>query len=188
VQLAAMLGLSPPPLPVVWIGDADRARALALLPADDAKLLVLGPTANWAGKVWPAERFIALTQALLAGPLAGARVAVLAGPGAVERAMAAPVLAALPGAVDLTGMLSLSEAAACLERAALFVGNDSGLMHLAAAAGAPTLGLFGPTPAAEYAPAGRCAAAVLASGAEMRLLGVEAALGAVLALLRRAQE
>ncbi len=185
VQLAAMLGLTPPPLPVVWIGDADRARARALLPDGGAPLLVLGPTANWAGKVWPAERFVALTQALLAGPLAGAVVAVLAGPGAVERAMAAPVLAALPGAVDLSGQLSLSEAAACMERAALFVGNDSGLMHLAAAAGAPTLGLFGPTPAAEYAPAGRCAAAVVASGAEMRTLGVEAALGAALALLKK---
>ncbi|HTN12474.1 MAG TPA: glycosyltransferase family 9 protein [Acetobacteraceae bacterium] len=186
VQLAAMLGLSPPPLPVVWIGEADRARARALLPAGDAPLLVLGPTANWRGKVWPAERFIALTEALLAGPLRGARVAVLAGPGAVERAMAAPVLAALPQAADLAGGLSLSEAAACLEPAALFVGNDSGLMHLAAAAGAPTLGLFGPTPAAEYAPSGRCAAAVLASRPDMGALSVEAALAAAVGVLERA--
>ncbi len=49
--------------------------------------------------------------------------------------MAAPVLAAIPGAIDLAGCLSLPEAAACLARCRLFVGNDSGLMHLAAAAG-----------------------------------------------------
>jgi ADP-heptose:LPS heptosyltransferase len=180
-QLAAMLGLAPPPLPVVWPGEADRARARALLPA--GPLLMLGPTANWPGKVWPAERFVALTRALLAGPLAGARVVVLAGPGAAERALAAPVLAALAGAVDLAGRLSLTEAAACLERAALFVGNDSGLMHLAAAAGAPTLGLFGPTPAGEYAPAGRRAAAVPADAPRMEALTVEAALAAALKLL-----
>lgn len=183
-QLAAVLGLSPPPLPVAWIGAEDRLRARALIPSG-APVLVLGPTANWPGKVWPPDRFVALTRALLAGPLAGARVVVLAGPGAKEHGMAAPVLAALPEAIDLAGQLSLSEAAACLEGAALFVGNDSGLMHLAAAAGAPTLGLFGPTPAAEYAPAGPRSAAVLASGARMQDLSVEAALEAAVALLGR---
>ena len=64
----------------------------------------------------------------------------------------------------MAGRLSLAEAAACLARCRLFVGNDSGLMHLAAAAGTPTLGLFGPSLASEYAPSGRCAAAVVAPG------------------------
>jgi heptosyltransferase-3 len=182
VQLAAILGLSPPPLPVAWIGAEDRIRARSLL-GSPGKLLVLGPTANWDGKVWPADRFVALSRALLAGPLAGARVAVLAGPGAQERALAEPVLAALPHAIDLAGGLSLTEAAACLAEASLFVGNDSGLMHLAAAVGAPTLGLFGPTPAREYAPSGRRAAAVLATGPTMAELSVESALQAATALL-----
>ena len=126
-------------------------------------IIGLGPTANWAGKVWPAERFAALFRELALG-LPDARVAVFAGPGEAERAMAGPVLQALPGAIDLAGRLSLPEAAACLARCRLFIGNDSGLMHLAAAAGTPTLGLFGPTPASEYAPSGRRAAAVLAPG------------------------
>ena len=164
-HIAGVLGLSPPPLPVAWWNEADAARAAALLP--DGAALLLGPTANWSGKVWPAERYVALARALTEGPdapLPAARIAILGGPGHAERATAAPVLAALPGAADLVGALTLPEAAACLARAALFVGNDSGLMHLSAAAGTPTLGLFGPTPAAEYAPRGPRARAVEAPG------------------------
>lgn len=163
-HLANLLKLDPPPLPVAWFGAAERTRAAELLPAG-GPWLGIGPTANWGPKVWAADRFIDLVRALTApgAPLAGARVAVLGGPGAQEAAMAAPVLAALGGqAVDLVGKLALPEAAAVLARCALFIGNDSGLMHLSAAAGTPTLGLFGPSSAAEYAPAGPRAAFVAA--------------------------
>ena len=184
-HIGGALGLDPAPLPVAWTSAADRAAAAVLLPASET-WIGLGPTANWAGKVWPAERFIQLFESL-SNRLPGARAVVFAGPGEAERAMAAPVLAALPGAVDVVGRLTLPEAAACLARCALFVGNDSGLMHLAAAAGAPTLGLFGPTPASEYAPRGRRAAAVLAAGepgkAPMLALSVAAALAAAEGLL-----
>lgn len=165
-QLGALLGLDPPPLPVAWIAAADREHAARLLPGP-GPWIALGPTANWDRKVWPADRFIALFRALTApeGPLPGARAAILGGPGAPEAAMAAPVLAALgERAVDLVGRVSLPEAAAVLARAALFVGNDSGLMHMAAATGTPTLGLFGPSRVEEYAPAGRRAGFVAAPG------------------------
>ena len=185
MQLAATLDLAAAPLPEGWTSGADRARADALLPP--GPLIGLGPTANWSGKVWPPERFVALFLALREHSLPGARAVVFAGPGAAERAMADPVLAALPDAIDLTGQLSLPEASACLARCALFVGNDSGLMHLAAAAGAPTLGLFGPTPAREYAPMGRRTAVALAAGPEgeapMEGLSVDAALSAAQGLL-----
>lgn len=92
--------------------------------------------------------------------MAGARIAVFAGPG--ERPAALPVLEAVPPArrVDLAGKLDLLVAAACLGRAGLFVGNDSGLMHLAAAMGVPTLGLFGPSREQHYGPWGSRALAV----------------------------
>ncbi len=184
-HLARTLGLAPPPMPVTWCAPQDHARAATLLPPG-GPVVALGPTANWAGKVWPAERFVALFRALQP-LLPGARAAVFAGPGAAERAMAAPVLAALPGAVDLAGRLSLAEAAACLSRCRLFVGNDSGLMHLAAAAGTPTLGLFGPSLASEYAPSGRRAVAVIAPGPPGRTpiedLPVDAVLAQAEALL-----
>jgi len=186
-QLAATLGITPPPLPVSWTNAADQSRAGALLPSGQC-YIGLGPTANWSGKLWPPDRFAALFRAVQDQALPRARPVVFAGPGAAEQAMAAPVLAALPDAVDLTGRLSLPEASACLSRCALFVGNDSGLMHLAAAAGTPTLGLFGPTPAAEYAPAGRRTAVALAPGplgaAPMAGLMVADAVVAALGLLR----
>jgi len=163
-HLGAILKLEPPPLPVTWTAQEDRARAIQLLP-EGPVWLGLGPTANWAGKVWPPERFVDLYRSLSAeaGPLPGARAVIFGGPGDAERDLAAPVLSAIPDAIDLVGKLSLPEAAACLQRCGLFVGNDSGLMHLAAAAGTPTLGLFGPTPASEYGPSGRQAAFAAAS-------------------------
>ena len=185
-QLAAILKLAPPPLPVAWTAPEDRARAAALLPPGPP-FIALGPTANWDGKVWPADRFVELYRQLASGPLAGARAVVLAGPGEQERALAAPVLAALPDALDLCGALTLPEAAAVLARARLFIGNDSGLMHLAAAAGAPTLGLFGPTPAGEYAPAGRCTAVAVARGPAMTDLAVADALAAAMRLVALAR-
>jgi ADP-heptose:LPS heptosyltransferase len=181
-QLAAILRLSPPPLPVAWTSAEDRALAARLL-GEGGPIVALGPTANWGGKIWPPERFAALFRAVAGGPLPGARAAVFAGPGAQERALAAPVLAALPGAIDLAGRLELPQAAACLARAALFVGNDSGLMHLAASAGTPTLGLFGPTPAAEYAPAGLRTAVVRSADGSMAGLSVEAGLSAAAGLV-----
>jgi ADP-heptose:LPS heptosyltransferase len=183
-QLGAALGVSPAPLPVAWIRPADALVAKTLLAEDT--VIGLGPTANWSGKIWPPERFVALFHAL-AEKLPGARAAIFAGPGEAERALAAPVLAALPGAIDLVGKLTLPEVAACLARCKLFVGNDSGLMHIAAAAGAPTLGLFGRSLADEYAPAGLRTAVAIAPGpagaAPMTGLTVAAVLAAANTLL-----
>jgi len=187
-HIGAVLGLDPAPLPVVWTAPEDERRAATLLPG--GPWLVLGPTANWARKVWPVERFVEVARALTApgGTLEGARIAVLGGPGLEEAAMACPMLAALPGAVDLVGVLSLPEVAAVLRRAALYLGNDSGLMHLASAAGAPTLGLFAQSNAAEYGPCGPRAVAVQADGApftvEMDAIPTARVLAAAEALLK----
>jgi len=183
-QLAAAMGFSPPPLPVAWTSAADEARAAALLPS--GPYIGLGPTANWDGKIWPPERFVAVYRALVENN-PGARAVVFAGPGDTERELAAPVLAAIPDAVDLVGTLSLPEVAACMRRVEIFIGNDSGLMHIAAAAGAPTLGLFGRSRADEYAPAGPRTAVAIAPGpageTPMDFLSVEAVLAAAQTLL-----
>jgi ADP-heptose:LPS heptosyltransferase len=159
-QLATLFGLdAAPPAPRLWLSEAQRAEAATLLP-DGGPILAIGPTANFGGKEWPAGHFVELIAHLTSadGPLAGARVALFGGPG--EREAAAPVIAAIPAErlIDLVGTADLMVAAACIARARLYVGNDSGLMHVAAAVGVPTLGLFGPSREVLYAPWGpQCA-------------------------------
>ena len=154
-QLAALLGIAPPPAPKIAISEATRARATITIPPG-APVLALGPTANWMPKQWPADRFIELTRRLTAsgGPLEGARIAVFGAE--KERAMAQPLIDAIARTrlIDLVGRVDVLNAYGCLTRCALYIGNDSGLMHLAAAAGIPTLGLFGPSPEYHYAPWG----------------------------------
>jgi ADP-heptose:LPS heptosyltransferase len=155
-QLARLIGLDPPPNPAIWTASHHDRAAEALVPPG-GPVLAIGPAANWRGKEWRAERFAELARRLTMpdAPFATARVTVLAA--AHERAQAAPLLAALPSgrAIDLVGNTGLLTAAAVLRRCALFIGNDTGLMHIAAAAGTPTLGLFGPSPVEQYAPWGR---------------------------------
>jgi heptosyltransferase III len=184
-QLATAMGYAPAPLPVTWTSPSDRAKAEQLLPPG-TPIIGLGPTANWSGKIWPPERFVETFNAL-AQRLPGARAAIFAGPGNSERLAAAPVLAAIPNAINLAGNLTLPEVAACMQHLALFIGNDSGLMHIAAAAGAPTLGLFGRSRADEYAPAGLHTAVAIAPGSPggtpMENLSTAAVLAAAVTLL-----
>ncbi len=153
--LAALFGLAPAPLPVLWTAAEHERAAEKLIPAGGA-VLGGGPTANWRGKEWPAANFAALIERLTGprGALAGARVALFGA--ASERAAAEPVLRSVPESrrIDVVGTADLPTVAACLKRCSLYVGNDSGLMHMAAAVGTPTLGLFGPGNEARYAPWG----------------------------------
>ncbi|MBV9862880.1 MAG: glycosyltransferase family 9 protein [Alphaproteobacteria bacterium] len=159
-QLARLFALASPPSPRLWTGPHHERAAEALLGQTGGPVLAIGPAANWRGKQWRSERFAALAKRLTApeGILPGARIAVMAA--SHERPQAAAVLAAVPPArcLDLVGRTDLLTAGAVLRRCALFVGNDTGLMHIAAAAGVPTLGLFGPSPVEKYAPWGRLTA------------------------------
>lgn len=160
-QLARVLKLETVPYNKIWLTAAAENAARAVLPPGPP-VLALCPTANWGPKTWPAERFIAAARALMKEPaLAGGRIAVF-GAGN-ERPLAQPVLDDLARdfpVVDLVGKTNPLEAAACLAHARLCLANDSGLMHIAAAMGTPTLGLFGPSNDREYGPHGPRAALV----------------------------
>jgi ADP-heptose:LPS heptosyltransferase len=160
-QLGRLFDLDPPPGPRMWTGPHHEASARALIPLD-GPVLAIGPAANWRGKQWRGERFAELARRLTSpsGPLPGARVAVFAA--RHERPQAEPLLAVIPvhRRIDLVGRVDLLTAAAALRRCAFFIGNDTGLMHMAAASGRPTLGLFGPSPSEKYAPWGQRAALV----------------------------
>ena len=160
-ELARQLKLPALPTPHLWVSDRRQRQADARLGAGPP-ILAVGPSANWGAKQWPAERF-AEAVARLTGPdgiLPGARVAVFAA--AAERDQAKPVLDAVPAERRLPciGIPHLLDAFAILRRCSFYFGNDSGMMHLAAAAGIPTLGLFGPSPEWRYGPWGDRAAVV----------------------------
>lgn len=165
IEAGEVLKLDPAPPPELWLDEAARAAARSALPTG-APVLALSPAAAAPFKEWPAAQFAALANALTApdGAMAGASVALFGGPG--DEACTAAVAAAIESApvVDLAGKLGILETGACLAAARLFVGNDSGLMHMAAAAGTPTLGLFGPTDEGVYGPWGDQARSVRAGG------------------------
>jgi heptosyltransferase III len=171
-QLGRLFQLDPPPSPLLWTAPHHERAASALIPPG-VLVLAIGPAANWRGKEWRAERFAALAQRLTAadGLLPGAPVLVLAA--SHERRQAEPLLASVPlyRQIDLVGKVDLLTAAAVLRRCALFIGNDTGLMHIAAAAGTPTLGLFGPSPIVQYAPWGRYAMSVRSTDSPEAMFG-----------------
>jgi ADP-heptose:LPS heptosyltransferase len=154
-QLARLLGVDPPPAPHLWLLPEHEAAAEALVPKD-GPVLAIGPAANWRAKQWRDRNFARLAQRLTepGGLFAGAPVVVLAA--ASERAQARALLEALPAArcIDLVGRVDLLTAAAVLKRCAMFIGNDTGLTHMAAATGTATLALFGPGSVVRYAPWG----------------------------------
>ncbi|MDB5458427.1 MAG: glycosyl transferase family 9 [Caulobacteraceae bacterium] len=149
-----------PPGPYLFTSPETEARADALLgrnPAGGGPILAVAPAANWVGKTWPVERFALLAVQLMqkGGPFENGRLLILGGPD--DWRASEPLRRSLPRErwIDLTGQADLLTVYACLKRVRLFVGNDSGLMHLAAAAGVPTLGLFGPSDDRLYAPWGQ---------------------------------
>ena len=98
------------------------------------------PGTNRPTERWPAERFAEL-GALLAGRY-DARICVFWGPG--EKPLADAIAGRIGDAAVVAPPTSLKQLGAMFERCSLVVSNDSGPMHIAAALGVPTVGIFGP--------------------------------------------
>jgi len=105
--------------------------------AEGERLIALAPGSVWATKRWPYYRELAeqLTDA--------GRIVIVGGPD--DSPLAATIRAAVPGAVDATGVLPLLGSAELIGRSAVIVTNDSSPLHLASAMGTPTVAIFGPT-------------------------------------------
>jgi ADP-heptose:LPS heptosyltransferase len=156
IEAARLLKLEEnPPAPFLYTSPETEARAAGLT-AGPGPILAIAPAAHWVGKTWPAERFGLVARELLGpkGPLAGGRLMLLGGPEDDKNARTLRAAIGKDRTIYLVGRESLLVSYAALKRARLFVGGDSGLMHMAAAAGAPTLGLFGPSDERLYAPWG----------------------------------
>jgi len=153
---AQALGAERSLAPVLWLDDSAR-NAAAAIAADATSILVIAPGGNPREKRWLVERFAAVARRLHDGPLANARV-ILLGAAARDGDILSAIQSSLDadgiGALNLDRNLDLLAAAALMERATLCIGNDNALTHIAAAAGAPTLTIFGPTDERVRAPHG----------------------------------
>lgn len=139
---------------VVLPRDAD-AEAWAEEAVRSRPLLMLAPGGGWGAKRWPPERFGAVAQEM--------RLKVsdcVANASSADDVLAAQVVAASGGAARMVPC-DVGQLVALMRRTDLFVGGDSGPLHLAAALAVPLVALFGPTDPARNGPWGPGAKAVL---------------------------
>ena len=111
-----------------------------------AQFAMLNPGAGWGAKRWPAERYAALAAELTK---MGYATIVNAGPGEVQMADA---ICSAPQARAFCMGGSIGQLIACTRRASLFIGGDTGPLHLAAALQVPVVGIYGPTDPARNGP------------------------------------
>ena len=154
---------TPWPMPEIRVPPDEIAtwRAANGLTHDKRRIVALAPGAVGPGKAWPVEHYAALAR-LLADD--GCAIWVLGGPN--EIALAAQMVAVGGNGVrDMTGN-DLGDAAVALAAADAVVANDSGLMHIAAAIGTPTVAIFGPSSPTHWAPLNPLAAILEPPGDE----------------------
>lgn len=154
------IACDPPEAPVFPLEDADREHALRMirtagLSEHDRPIIVhagSARTAIAAAKRWPTDRFGLVIKTLVRR--SPGSVIMIEGPdeAGIAVRVAEAARPAQPAIIRLEG--PLGDAAALLERAALYVGSDSGLAHLAAAVGTPTVTLFAPTDPTRVCPFG----------------------------------
>jgi len=129
----------------VAAGALERAETFlrdAGCPPDSLRVAFGAGAAYGTAKCWPANRYADLARRLVAEY--GARVLLFGA--ASEAGVAAEVESgAGQGVVDLIGRTAIGDLPALLSRCHLFIGNDSGAMHVAAAVGVPVVAVFGPT-------------------------------------------
>jgi ADP-heptose:LPS heptosyltransferase len=165
----ALRAAADPPPPLVF-GEDQRSEARARTRDLDDGFLAVHPGSGSPAKNWPAERF-----AEAARRRSGGRPCFLVLGPAEEKTVE------WPGAV-VAREWPLRVLGAALSRAGLVLGNDSGVAHLAAASGAPTLTLFGPTDPALWAPVGPSVATLRSPCGALSALTVDMVVAAALAL------
>lgn len=140
LEVVSLVGAPPVTLePRVTVTDADLAEAAPVVPHDNRPLVILHPGAGDPRRRWPPQKFAAVGDALAAS---GMRIGVI-GTGEDERHLVDTVVGTMRAdAVNLWEKLTLGGLAGLLSRSPLIVSNDSGPLHLAAAVGAATVGIY----------------------------------------------
>ena len=132
--------------PEIFLSDDERRDARAYLRwslgdgAEEGNMIGIHPGATWPAKKWLPERFAALADLIRAK--LSATVVLVGGPGDRDAVEAVRALAVT--APHRLNVLPLRQLAAVISCFSAFVANDAGPMHIAAALGIPTIGIFGP--------------------------------------------
>lgn len=135
---------------VTWTAE-DARQVDALLPGDGAsKLAVLHPYPKFVYKMWRTEGWIEIARWLVER---GYRVVLSGGPDTAEVDYVRDLARGMPaGTLNLASKLTLGGTGCLLSRAALYVGPDTAVTHMAAALGVPTVALYGPTDPVKWGP------------------------------------
>jgi len=132
-----------------WGDDFWRRKGMTL--EERAKTIILHPGSGSKKKVWPLDRFLSLARTLQ--NRFGSKILIPFGP--AEGSEVEEVFEGMdPRAVIRVKELSLKELASVMEGCRLFIGNDSGISHMACALGIPTIAIFGPTDPRVWSPRG----------------------------------
>ena len=154
-ELAILMKTKHLPLPSIPVLKKDTKN----ISKDFLKLknfIAIGASANWPAKIWPSKNFVKLIKMLLKEKSLGKKKTIVFFGSSKDSKNIKKITKHLKksNVKNLCGKLSLIEVAAHLKKCKVFIGNDSGLMHIAAATGTATLGLFGPSLENRYAPKG----------------------------------
>ncbi|HEX9069842.1 MAG TPA: glycosyltransferase family 9 protein [Ktedonobacterales bacterium] len=134
----------------------------------EARTIAVHPGSGGRHKIWPAPQMAALCELLIQD---GWQPLLIEGP--ADAAAVAAVLARLSQPVPVARDLSLAALASLLARCAGYAGNDSGVTHLAALCGVPTVAVFGPTRPQVWRPLGLRVTVVEAAGGDLSSLGAD---------------
>lgn len=152
-QLGDFFKIQNIPFPIIFNSSKEKQYVEEKLNSKNI-YIVLAPGGNWAPKIWPAEYFNQLIKHLL-NKYNNKLYIILVGSKKEKEKYKNLVIKSINNEkiIDLMGF-NLTQTCAFMKKSHLFIGNDSGLMHLAVAAKIPTIGLFGPTNDKIYSPIG----------------------------------
>lgn len=122
------------------------------------KVIVLNPSTTWMTKCWPPDYFAQLGNCLLQEK--GVKIVLTGAKSDIP--LVSQIKEKIDGdIIDIAGATSLKDLAAIARKCHLFVSGDTGPLHIAAAVGAPTLSIFGPTDPKVYTPSGEHHASIV---------------------------
>lgn len=151
LAVVAALGITPRPEVTVSWSASDESQVAALLGGSSSPpLAVLHPYPKFNYKMWQRAGWADVARWLHAR---GYRIALTGSADPAEVSYTAAVAADMPaGTLNLVGRLTLGAAGCLLSRAAVYLGPDTALTHMAAALGTPTVALYGPTNPVKWGP------------------------------------